>query len=128
MTEYRIGTMLRQRYNDFLGLIYHPRDIYAVSTDIDRTKMSLQLMLAGLYPPHIMQLWNPDLLWLAIPIHYVPERVDMLLKSQNSPMLISWYIISINIKLINIIFSLFYLIDKYISNTNKDCYINISQK
>lgn len=84
MTEYEIGTMLRQRYNDFLGSIYYPRDVYAVSTDIDRTKMSLQLMLAGLYPPDAMQLWNPDLLWLAIPTHYVPERVDMLLKPHGS--------------------------------------------
>ncbi|XP_012537170.1 venom acid phosphatase Acph-1 isoform X2 [Monomorium pharaonis] len=85
LTEYRIGTMLRQRYNNFLGAIYHPRDIYAVSTDTDRTKMSLQLMLAGLYPPDTTQLWNPDLPWLAIPIHYVPKKVDILLQPHNCP-------------------------------------------
>ncbi|XP_067209826.1 venom acid phosphatase Acph-1 isoform X2 [Linepithema humile] len=89
LTEYRIGTMLRERYNDFLGSIYHPRDIYAVSTDIDRTKMSLQLMLAGLYPPHPTQLWNPDLPWLAIPTHYAPERVDTVLKPHNCPVYIA---------------------------------------
>ncbi|XP_029165961.1 venom acid phosphatase Acph-1-like [Nylanderia fulva] len=83
LTEYRIGIMLRQRYNKFLGPIYHPRDIYAVSSDTDRTKMSLQLMLAGLYPPDALQMWNPDLPWLAIPTHYVPEKVDMLLKSEH---------------------------------------------
>ncbi|XP_029165963.1 venom acid phosphatase Acph-1-like isoform X2 [Nylanderia fulva] len=83
LTEYRIGTMLRQRYNEFLGPIYHPRDIYAVSSDTDRTKSSLQLMLAGLYPPDALQMWNPDLPWLAIPTHYVPERMDMLLKPEH---------------------------------------------
>lgn len=84
LTEYRIGTMLRQRYNEFLGPIYHPRDIYAVSSDTDRTKMSLQLMLAGLYPPDEIQTWNSDLRWLAIPTHYAPKKVDMLLKSEHS--------------------------------------------
>ncbi|XP_072757054.1 venom acid phosphatase Acph-1-like isoform X1 [Anoplolepis gracilipes] len=85
MTEYRIGTMLRQRYNHFLGSIYHPRDIYAISSDTDRTKMSLQLMLAGLYPPNVIQMWNLDLPWLAIPTHYIPERVDIVLKSESCP-------------------------------------------
>jgi len=84
-TEYRIGTMLRQRYNNFLESIYHPRDIYAVSTETDRTKMSLQLMLAGLYPPDPVQLWNPDLPWLAIPTHYAPGRVDILLRPHECP-------------------------------------------
>ncbi|XP_025075251.1 prostatic acid phosphatase-like isoform X3 [Pogonomyrmex barbatus] len=77
LTEYRIGIMLRQRYDNFLGSIYYSRDIYAVSTDYDRTKMSLQLMLAGLYPPDTSQLWNPNLPWLAIPTHYVPKRKIM---------------------------------------------------
>jgi len=80
--------MLRQRYNNFLGSTYYPRDIYAVSTDIDRTKMSLQLMLAGLYPPDTAQLWNPDLPWLAIPTYYAPERVDILLRPHNYPALV----------------------------------------
>ncbi|XP_011864387.1 PREDICTED: venom acid phosphatase Acph-1-like isoform X2 [Vollenhovia emeryi] len=85
LTEYRIGTMLRQRYNDFLGSIYHPQDIYAISSDSDRTKMSLQLMLAGLYPPDVPQLWNPDLPWLPIPTYYAPKKVDMLFKAKRCP-------------------------------------------
>lgn len=81
--------MLRQRYNHFLESIYRPRNIYAVSTDVDRTKMSLQLMLAGLYPPDARQMWNSDLPWLAIPTHYAPERVDVLLKPEGCSMLVS---------------------------------------
>ena len=81
--------MLRQRYNDFLGSTYHPTDIYAVSTDTDRTKTSLTLMLAGLYPPDTTQTWNPDLRWLPIPTHYAPKKVDIVLKSEKCPMLVS---------------------------------------
>ncbi|XP_032666441.1 venom acid phosphatase Acph-1-like isoform X2 [Odontomachus brunneus] len=86
MTEYQIGRMLRERYDHFLGPLYYQEDVYAVSSDFDRTKMSLQLMLAGLYPPQESQQWNSDLKWLAIPTHYVPEKVDMLLRSLQCPL------------------------------------------
>ena len=85
MREYRIGQMLRERYDEFLGDIYHPRDVYAISSDIDRTKMSLQLVLAGLYHPSPTQLWNESLPWMPIPIHYMPEKIDILLKPDFSP-------------------------------------------
>ncbi|XP_046814492.1 venom acid phosphatase Acph-1-like isoform X1 [Vespa crabro] len=85
MREYSIGKMLRERYNDFLGDLYRPKDVYARSTDIDRTKASLYLVLAGLYPPSKEQNWNPNLPWLAIPTHYAPERVDNLLRPQACP-------------------------------------------
>ncbi|EFN78071.1 Testicular acid phosphatase-like protein [Harpegnathos saltator] len=81
MTEYRIGTMLRRRYDAFLGPLYHPRDVYAISTDLDRTKMSLQLALAGLYPPQGNQQWNPDLNWFGIPTNYMPGKVDLMRSS-----------------------------------------------
>ncbi|XP_014472127.1 PREDICTED: venom acid phosphatase Acph-1-like [Dinoponera quadriceps] len=85
MTEYRLGTMLRHMYGHFLGSIYHPRDVYAISTDIDRTKLSLELTLAGLYPPHEAQQWHPDVKWLGIPIHYTPQKVDIVMKPQQCP-------------------------------------------
>ncbi|XP_076625634.1 venom acid phosphatase Acph-1 isoform X2 [Colletes latitarsis] len=85
MREYRIGKMLRDRYNKFLGDIYHPSDVYAYSTDMDRTKMSLQLVLAALYHPSPTQKWNKDLSWMPIPIHYMPEKVDNIMKPDFSP-------------------------------------------
>lgn len=85
MREYRIGRMLRKRYDKFLGDLYRPQDVYGRSTDIDRTKMSLQLALAGLYPPSKAQSWHQSLPWLAIPTHYAPERLDVLLKPQSCP-------------------------------------------
>ncbi|XP_076233999.1 venom acid phosphatase Acph-1 isoform X2 [Calliopsis andreniformis] len=84
MREYCIGKMLRERYNEFLGNIYHPSDVYAVSTDMDRTKVSLQLVLAGLYHPIPIQLWNKELPWIPIPTHYMPEKVDNLMKPDFS--------------------------------------------
>lgn len=74
--------MLRRRYADFLDDKYNPKDIYAISSEDDRTKMSLQLVLAGLYPPSPEFVWNPDLKWMPIPIRYSPKEVDILLKPQ----------------------------------------------
>ncbi|CAK9816396.1 Venom acid phosphatase Acph-1 [Anthophora quadrimaculata] len=88
MREYQIGKMLRHRYDKFLGDIYHPSDVYAFSTDHDRTKMSLQLVLAGLYHPAPSQTWNKNLSWIPIPIYYMPEKVDDLFKPDFSPMYI----------------------------------------
>lgn len=86
MREYRIGTMLKERYGKFLGDIYRPSDVYAYSTDHDRTKMSLQLVLAGLYHPNPLQTWNQNLSWMPIPIYYMPEKIDNMLKPDLSPL------------------------------------------
>ncbi|CAL7951360.1 unnamed protein product [Xylocopa violacea] len=86
MREYLIGKMLRKRYDQFLGDVYHPNDIYAYSSNHDRTKMSLQLVLAGLYHPTTVQMWNANLSWMPIPTHYMPEKVDVLLKPEFSPL------------------------------------------
>lgn len=72
---YNIGLNLRRRYAKFLGNIYTPDVLEARSTDSSRTKMSLQLVLAGLWPPTCMQKWNPALNWQPIPFNYdTPER------------------------------------------------------
>ncbi|XP_017792605.1 PREDICTED: venom acid phosphatase Acph-1-like isoform X2 [Habropoda laboriosa] len=88
MREYQIGKMLRNRYDKFLGDLYHPSDVYAFSSDHDRTKMSLQLVLAGLYHPASVQMWNENLSWMPIPTHYMPEKVDDLMKPDLSPIYI----------------------------------------
>ncbi|XP_060531315.1 venom acid phosphatase Acph-1-like [Cylas formicarius] len=69
--EYRIGTTLRQRYNDFLGDVYDVDLLDARSTNYNRTKMSVELMLAGLFPPKDDQIWLPWLLWQPIPYNYL---------------------------------------------------------
>lgn len=84
-TEYRIGKMLRNRYSDFLDKVYRPADVCAISTDVDRTKMSLLLVLAGLYPPEPSQIWDKDLPWMPIAIQYLPEKIDVVMKPHLCP-------------------------------------------
>ncbi|XP_069461545.1 testicular acid phosphatase homolog [Ambystoma mexicanum] len=78
--QYELGQYLRSRYQDFLSSSYRRQEIYVRSTDYDRTLMSAQANLAGLYPPNSSELWNPEIKWQPIPIHTVPVSQDRLLK------------------------------------------------
>lgn len=46
------------------------------STGFPRTRMSAQLVLAGLWPPSEKQKWHGDLPWLPIPVDYKPYEED----------------------------------------------------
>lgn len=83
--EYDIGLFLRDRYKNFLNDHYKAEEVYAYSTDIHRTKMSLQLVLAGLYPPTDLTIWNPNLMWSPIPYNNVPAEFDILMKYHDFP-------------------------------------------
>lgn len=77
--EYSIGVALRKRYNDFLGEIWTPEVLDSRSTDYNRTKMSLELMLAGLWPPAKSQEWNTGLPWQPIPYNYRRLKEDQVI-------------------------------------------------
>jgi len=79
--HFNLGRWIRNRYDGFLGADYDENEIYVRSTDVDRTLMSAQSNLAGLYPPNPDQRWNPDLDWQPIPVHTVPQSEDSLLSS-----------------------------------------------
>lgn len=76
--EFALGRFLKDRYGAFLGDTYIAGSISALSSDYDRTKMSLQLVLAGLYPPNKLQQWNPNLNWQPIPAKYLRRYEDNL--------------------------------------------------
>ncbi|XP_063977317.1 venom acid phosphatase Acph-1-like [Diachasmimorpha longicaudata] len=81
---YDLGVHIRQRYGDFLGDVYHPSAIIARSSDYDRTKMSLQLVMAGMFPPAPEQMWHPDFNWQPVIANYIPYP-DTLLRPQDCP-------------------------------------------
>ncbi|NXA44502.1 PPAL phosphatase, partial [Nothocercus julius] len=61
------------------------RQIFIRSTDFDRTLMSAEANLAGLYPPDSQEQFNPNISWQPIPVHTVPEAGERLLKFPLTP-------------------------------------------
>ncbi|XP_060537063.1 venom acid phosphatase Acph-1-like [Cylas formicarius] len=76
-TEYKLGQALRNRYGSFLDKEYHRNDIDPRTTNVPRTKMSLLLVLAGLYPPTGSLLWNRALKWQPIPYNYYEHDKEL---------------------------------------------------
>ncbi|KAF7266415.1 venom acid phosphatase Acph-1-like [Rhynchophorus ferrugineus] len=75
-TEYRLGQLLRQRYASFLGREWNINNLDVRTTNYNRTKMSAQLVLAGLWPPRFRDVWLPTLNWQPIPYNYYPSSED----------------------------------------------------
>ncbi|KAK2100484.1 mitochondrial acyl carrier protein [Saguinus oedipus] len=76
LQHWELGQALRQRYHGFLNTSYHRQEVYVRSTDFDRTLMSAEANLAGLFPPNGMQRFNPNISWQPIPVHTVPVAED----------------------------------------------------
>lgn len=89
--EYRLGKFLRSRYNDFLGGVYTPKLVVARSSDFERTKMSLQLVLASLFPPRNVQRWNSILNWQPIPASYASRIDDNIILPDECPQYLEEY-------------------------------------
>ncbi|KAM6335721.1 lysosomal acid phosphatase [Podargus strigoides] len=83
--QWELGQALRRRYRGFLNDTYRRQEIVIRSTDCDRTLMSAEANLAGLYPPEGQQMFNPNISWQPIPVHTVPESEDRLLKFPLTP-------------------------------------------
>ncbi|XP_030762830.1 uncharacterized protein LOC115887505 [Sitophilus oryzae] len=81
LTEYNLGSELRTRFSDFLTTSWHIDYLDVRSTNVNRTKMSAQAMLAGLYPARGSQIWS-SLYWLPIPYNYYPSAEDKELLGQ----------------------------------------------
>ncbi|CAH1251240.1 ACP2 [Branchiostoma lanceolatum] len=85
--HHALGTFLKDRYvkPDFLNSSYNRHQIQVWSTDVDRTLMSAQADLSGLFPPSGDQVWNPDIPWQPIPVHTRPVLEDVLLRPMDVP-------------------------------------------
>ncbi|NWQ81260.1 PPAP phosphatase, partial [Columbina picui] len=73
---FELGRYMRERYANFLNSTYNRQEFYIQSTDYDRTIMSAQSYLSGLFPPTSSEIWNPDLLWQPIPVHVLQKSTD----------------------------------------------------
>lgn len=79
-----LGHWLRSRYRDLLSATYTNNEIYVRSTDVDRTLMSAESNLAGIYPPVGADVWDSAIQWQPIPVHTVPEELDAILSAKKS--------------------------------------------
>ncbi|XP_066485262.1 prostatic acid phosphatase-like [Tiliqua scincoides] len=71
--QFELGQYIKKRYTGFLSPMYKREEVLIKSTELDRTIMSAQSKLAGLFPPAGDQIWNPEILWQPIPVHVVPR-------------------------------------------------------
>ncbi|NWS48243.1 PPAL phosphatase, partial [Probosciger aterrimus] len=83
--QWELGRALRQRYRGFLSEMYRRQEIFIRSTDYDRTLMSAEANLAGMYPPEGAQIFNPNISWQPIPVHTVARSDERLLKFPLTP-------------------------------------------
>ncbi|XP_076646048.1 venom acid phosphatase isoform X2 [Halictus rubicundus] len=89
--EFQLGKVLHERYSAFLGDLYTPQSVSGLSSDYDRTKMSLQLVLAALFPPNSEQKWNPRLNWQPIPTRYLLRVEDNIFLPDDCPLYLAEY-------------------------------------
>lgn len=89
--EFQLGNVLHERYSTFLGDFYTPQSVSGLSSDYDRTKMSLQLVLAAIFPPNSEQKWNPRLNWQPIPTRYLLRVEDNIFLPDDCPLYLAEY-------------------------------------
>lgn len=78
-----MGAIIRQRYNDFLGAKYYSNIVMGRSTNVQRTKSTLQLVMDGLFPPEQFQLLNQTFYSQLIPVNVTPLKEDYLMLPPN---------------------------------------------
>ncbi len=80
--HHRLGAFFRNRYDSILSSTYHPAEIYVRSTDYDRTLMSAQSNLIGLYP--LLNVSADKVPVQPIPIHTKPMTEDFVSDLEHS--------------------------------------------
>jgi hypothetical protein len=71
---YRLGVYFQTRYGSLLNPIYNRSEIYVRSTDYDRTLMTAQSSLVGLYP--LPNNSNSSVPIQPVPVHTAARRQD----------------------------------------------------
>jgi lysosomal acid phosphatase len=82
LNSYNFGQYLKNYYGGFMTPAYNPSRVYARSIDVDRSLMSANTLLSGMYPPSTSeQLWSPSVTWFPIPIHTTEAQFDQVRNS-----------------------------------------------
>ncbi|XP_022919635.2 testicular acid phosphatase homolog [Onthophagus taurus] len=81
---YNVGIALKKRYQEFLGNFYLPWQVKIRSSSLDRTQMTAQLVMAGMYPPKTAQIWNKNLTWQPISMEILPYKQDRIFLADHS--------------------------------------------
>lgn len=55
-----------------------------LSSDLDRTINSANLVLAGFFPPKSHQVWNENLFWQPIAVHIIPLDTDVYMDNESA--------------------------------------------
>ncbi len=72
----QFGLYLRDFYSTFLSKYYDHNQVFARSTDYDRTLMSTYSLLSGLFQPVDYQRFDASLNWQPIPVHTTNGKTD----------------------------------------------------
>lgn len=85
-----MGKYFRRRYEKIVDAKYSWNNVYIQSTDFDRTLMSAQANLAGLFPPvDGDDKWHDEFSWQLIPSEH--QIHDIHSNNVNFPILISTF-------------------------------------
>lgn len=75
-----LGEYFHRRYRKLIGKRYSPGKVYTISTDYDRSIMSAEANLAGMFFPREDEMWHDDILWQPVPVHTLPKVLDNILR------------------------------------------------
>lgn len=83
---YNLGLYLKSKYGHILSRNYRSEEIFIKSTDLDRSKMSAQCVVAGLYSPFNVTEWKGrNTPWIPFPLHTTEISRDWLAKIYQHP-------------------------------------------
>ncbi|CAL8069961.1 unnamed protein product [Calicophoron daubneyi] len=88
--EYDLGHWFRERYGSYIPAVYNASDIHMRSTDLDRTVMSGQAFMAGLYNcsnATSCPLVKYGVRWGPVPVHTIPGDGDNMFSAPYCPRL-----------------------------------------
>lgn len=74
---YKVGQNLRQNYGQLLGDIVTHETVNARSSHFPRARISMQLVLAGLFPPKSVQIWQEHFNWQPVDYEFLPRHLDV---------------------------------------------------